>query len=203
MFVAIDGPNGVGKSSVVSAVARRLRATGSEVTTLRQPSDAEFGQYVRSAEHRLQGLSLAVLVVADRLWQMDTHVAPALSAGQTVITDRHVASTLALQRIDGLRLETLWELNADVLAPDLHVILLASADVLKQRLDTRGRTSRFERSPDIETREVELFLDASRWLLDHDQAVLTIDTDQLSVDELASLILDALGASPASAADSR
>ena len=151
MFVAVDGPNGVGKTTIIDPAWPRISdIAATTCLTLRQPSDSDLGRFVRAAEHGLRGLSLAILVVADRLVQVETDIRPALAAGRTVICDRHVASTLVLQRVDGLDLPSLWQMNADVLMPDIQVILLASADVLRARLDKRGRTSRFERSEHIE-----------------------------------------------------
>lgn len=141
----------------------------------------------------MSGLSLAILVVADRLWQMSSRVQPARAAGQVVLTDRHVASTLVLQRIDGLEMDRLWELNGDVLMPDLQVILLAAPDVLRARLDQRGRLSRFERSADIEQAEVDLYRDAAAWLAERGIPVLSIETDGMSVDDITRRVLVAMG----------
>lgn len=192
MFVAVDGPNGVGKSTIVTRVAEELRSRGHDVLTLRQPSDSDLGRFVRTAEHGLRGLSLAILVVADRLVQVETDIRPALAAGRTVICDRHIASTLVLQRVDGLDLPSLWQMNADVLKPDLWVILLASANLLRDRLDSRGRISRFERSEDIEELEVLYYREAVDWLRSHSQTVLTIDTDNRSIDDVAARLTEAL-----------
>ena len=192
MFVAVDGPNGVGKSTIVSRVANELRKRDQIVLTLRQPSDSDFGRFVRSAEHGFRGLSLAILVVADRLAQVETDIRPALAAGHTVICDRHVASTLVLQRLDGMDLRRLWQLNGDVLMPDLQVILLASPDVLRARLDDRGRSSRFERSDDVEKLEVRYYMEAADWLRSHGQFVLTIDTDGQPIDDVAGTVIEAL-----------
>ena len=192
MFVAVDGPNGVGKSTIVGRVAKDLRRRRHDVLTLRQPSDSDLGRFVRTAEHGLRGLSLAILVVADRLVQVETDIRPALAAGRTVICDRHIASTLVLQRVDGLDLPSLWQMNADVLMPDLQVILLASANVLRDRLDGRGRTSRFERSEDIEALEVLYYREAADWLRSHGQPVLKIDTDNRSIGDVAARLTEAL-----------
>ena len=192
MFVAVDGPNGVGKSTIVDRVAEDFRHRGHDVLTLRQPSDSDLGRFVRAAEHGLRGLSLAILVVADRLVQVETDIRLALAAGRTVICDRHVASTLVLQRVDGLDLPNLWQMNADVLMPDLQVILLASVDVLRARLDERGRFSRFERSGDIEELEVRYYREAADWLRSHGQSVLTIDTDDKTIDDIAIELTEAL-----------
>ena len=193
MFVAVDGPNGVGKTTIVARVAEDLRDRGHDVLALRQPSDSVLGRFVRTAEHGLRGLSLAILVVADRLVQVATDMRPALAAGRTVICDRHVASTLVLQRLDGLDLQTIWQMNADVPMPDLQVILLASPEVLRSRLDKRGRFSRFERSGDIEELEVLYYREAADLLRARGQSVLTIETDHQSIDEAAAAVVGALG----------
>lgn len=193
MFVAVDGPNGVGKTATVERVTEELRRQGHDVQALRQPSDSDLGRFVRAAEHGFRGLSLAILVVADRLVQVATDIRPALAAGRTVICDRHVASTLVLQRLDGLDLEALWQMNADVPMPDLQVILLASPEVLKVRLDERGRFSRFERSEGIEELEVLYYRETADWLRARGQPVLTIETDRGSVDEIAAEVIEALG----------
>jgi dTMP kinase len=194
VFVAVDGPNGVGKTTIAAHLAEALRDRGHDVLALRQPSDSDLGRFVRTAEHGLRGLSLAILVVADRLVQVATDIRPALKAGRTVICDRHVASTLVLQRLDGMDVETIWQMNADVPMPDLQVILLASPEVLKSRLDERGRFSRFERSGDIEELEVRYYREAAEWLRAHGQSVLTIETDRQSVGDIAAAVIGTLGA---------
>ena len=192
IFVAIDGPNGVGKTTIVSKLAAELRSRGSDVVTLRQPSDSELGRFARSAESRMGSLSLAILVVADRLLQVSTHIEPALDEGRVVLCDRHIASTLVLQRVDGMDLPSLWEMNADVLVPDLQVILLASPEVLRARLDARGRSSRFEQSEGIEGREVRYYGEASDWLRSKGLSVITADTDRQSVDQTVATLAEAI-----------
>lgn len=192
MFVAIDGPNGVGKTSTITALAGRLHAQGHEVSVVRQPSDSELGAFIRGAETRYVGLSLAALVVADRIHLTDTVIRPALARGETVLTDRHVASTLALQQVDGIDLELLWELNADVLAPDLTVFLSAAPEILETRLNRRGRSSRFEHTKDISAIECRYFASAETLLRDKGLRTLNVSTADQSIDEVASRIERAL-----------
>ncbi|MFF3404382.1 dTMP kinase [Streptomyces sp. NPDC002659] len=69
---------------------------------------------------------------------MEHEIKPSLKAGDTVICDRYVASTLVLQRLDGVSLKFLLDLNADILMPDLAVILTASPGPHRQP-DSRAR----------------------------------------------------------------
>lgn len=192
MFVAVDGPNGVGKSTAIAALVRLLKARGSVVRSVRQPSDTALGQFIREAEGRYDGLTLAALVVADRLHLVDTVIRPALAAGELVITDRHIASTLALQQLDGLDIDFLWKLNADVLKPDLSVFLDAPPSVLEQRLDRRGRTSRFEQAPDTSARERRHFAEAAELMRAEGIRVLELSTADQDDNAIAQVIAAAM-----------
>jgi dTMP kinase len=72
---------------------------------------------------------------------------PPLAAGRLVLCDRYVASTLALQRLDGISIDLLWDMNSEALVPDLSVLLTADVAAIDQRLTERDRVTRFERCP--------------------------------------------------------
>ncbi len=194
MFVAIDGPNGVGKTRTIAALVHLLEGRGKTVCSIRQPSDTDLGHFIRQAEARYDGLTLAALVVADRVHLVDKVVRPALAAGQLVISDRHIASTLALQQLDGLDIELLWKLNAGVLKPDLSVFLDAPPSVLEQRLDHRGRTSRFEHAADISARERRHFAQAAELMRGAGIRTLEVSTADLDLDSVAATIATAVDA---------
>lgn len=188
MFVALDGPNGVGKTSTIAALGGLLAARGVPFTAVRQPSDTELGQFIRRGEEHYRGLTLAALVVADRVLLVDSVIRPALADGQVVVTDRHIGSTLALQRVDGVDLDVLWELNAGVLVPDLSVFLSASADVLEARLNNRGRTSRFENTDGISNTESQFFTEAADLMERKGARVLRLSTVDGDADAVAARI---------------
>lgn len=192
MFVAVDGPNGVGKTTTIAALTRRLQHRGKSACSVRQPSDTALGHFIRDAEGRYHGLSLAALVVADRIQLVDLVVRPALTAGQVVITDRHIASTLALQQVDGIDIEVLWELNAGVLQPDLCVFLDAPTEVLEQRLDARGRASRFEHTGGISAAERHYFGQAAGLMERQGLRTLRLSTAEADVDSVAAEIAEAM-----------
>lgn len=189
MFLTVDGPNDVGKTSLVRTLAERLGEGGRSVTRLRQPSDSELGNFARSGEHHLVGMALAVLVVADRYVQIEKVIKPALAAGDIVVCDRYVASTLALQRLDDMEFDLLWQLNADALVPDLSVFLAASAETITQRLARRASLSRFERLPAVAQRELGYFLEAQRFLEQLGWPVLAIETENCSPELMADAVV--------------
>ena len=188
MFVAVDGPNGVGKTSTIAAVVRRLEGRGTAVCSIRQPSETDLGDFIRLAESRYDGLTFAALVVADRIQLADTVVRPAVAEGKLVITDRHIASTLALQQVDGVDMELLWELNAGVLKPDLSVFLNAPPEVLETRLNDRGRTSRFEHTAGISASECQYFAQAAQLMSREGLRVMQLSTVDLDVEAVAAQI---------------
>ncbi len=194
MFVALDGPNGVGKTSAISALGDLLKARGVPFTAVRQPSDTQLGQFIRRGEERYRGLTLAALVVADRVLLVDQVIRPALAGRQVVVTDRHIGSTLALQRVDGVDLEVLWDLNSGVLVPDLSVFLSAPADVLERRLNDRGRTSRFEHTDGISETESQFFAEAADLMERKGARVLRLSTVDGDAEAVATRIDEAIKA---------
>ncbi len=71
---------------------------------------------------------------------------PALQVGKIVFSDRYIESSLVLQRLDGLGIESIWNLNSQACIPDLSMILMASVEILEQRLSQRSSFGRFERT---------------------------------------------------------
>ena len=45
LFVTVDGPNGVGKTTFVEVLTARLRDAGADVLSIREPSNSELGKF--------------------------------------------------------------------------------------------------------------------------------------------------------------
>jgi dTMP kinase len=102
-FIVVDGPSGVGKSTVTTLLAQRLSAAGHDVLTTGEPSNGPIGELARGGTNDYRGLALACLVAADRYHHLAVQVHPALAAGRVVVCDRYVPSSLVLQHLDGFR----------------------------------------------------------------------------------------------------
>lgn len=111
-----------------------------------------------------------------------------MRAGDLLICDRYLASTLVLQQLDGVPLEFLLELNKHIVMPDLAVILTASPGKIAERLAERGPTHRFHLDPATPSREVDLYADAAAHLANRGVKVLLLDTSEATPSEVASRI---------------
>ncbi len=99
-YVAFEGIEGAGKSTVVRRVAAALR-DDAEVTVVREPGGTPTGERIRSilldGETHLAPWAEALLFAAARAQLTAEVVAPALADGRWVLTDRSVYSSLAYQ----------------------------------------------------------------------------------------------------------
>jgi dTMP kinase len=195
LFIAIEGPNGVGKTTITGRLAAALRARGTVVHVTSEPSATALGRLVRAAESYLTGRALALAVAADRYAHIEAEITPALEAGKVVITDRYVQSSLVLQRLDGLELAEIWSYNAHVAVPGMSVYLEDDPQVIAVRLMRRPALSRLEArgSP---ARELALYRDAFRFLARLGWPQARIDCRGLDPDGVATAIMARLGPLP-------
>ncbi|MFF4442409.1 dTMP kinase [Streptomyces sp. NPDC001621] len=196
-FVSIDGPSGVGKSTTIRELHGLLAARGVPAQWTVEPPRGDFlGDFTRTHGGQLHGLALACLVAAARYRHIETTINPALGAGRLLVSDRYLASTLVLQRLDGVPLDFLLMLNDHAPKPDLAVILTAAPDTIADRITRAGITHRFRADPDAPAREVELYRDAANILEDLKSKVLVVDSTHIPPSEVARRIADALPSVP-------
>ncbi|MCI8410678.1 MAG: dTMP kinase [Lachnospiraceae bacterium] len=144
-LVAFDGPNGVGKSTLIEAIKNRLEFKGYDVYTTKEPTNTEFGSFVRKFAENHSGVSLACLVAADRYEHIKNEILPELNKGKIVIIDRYILSSLILQQMDNVSNSFLLDLNSEIIKPNLQVAVFADEAVLQKRLSERKELTRFER----------------------------------------------------------
>ena len=129
-YVALEGIEGAGKSTIARYLADHLRSTGRDVVIVREPGGTAPGEGIRDlllhGEH-LEPWTEALLFAAQRAQLVAEVVRPALAAGTWVISDRTVYSSLAYQGgARGLGVETVRSVNAAGLLgtwPELVVVL--------------------------------------------------------------------------------
>jgi dTMP kinase len=193
-FIAIEGPSGVGKTTVTELLHAELTNRGLPVIATKEPSDSALGKLARQGTDEYRGLVLACLVTADRYYHLEHDIRPALRAGYVVICDRYTPTSLVLQRIDGVPASFLAQLNQHADKPDLTVILTGKPQQSEQRAADRGIYSRFHRGGTA-ARVVEdrLYRDVAHQLREAGHGVLHHEIKDESAEAVAAVILDAVG----------
>ena len=132
-YIAVEGIDGAGKTSLQAGLGARLEAVGIEVVAVREPGGTLLGESLRSA--LLDGPPVApwaeaLMFAADRAQLMAEVVRPALDRGAWVVSDRSVYSSLAYQGAGrGLGIDLVRRINEPGLAgrwPDTVILLAAS-----------------------------------------------------------------------------
>lgn len=141
-FVVLEGGDGSGKSTQARRVASTLRERGVTVCETFEPGATAAGAVIRELLlHRrapIAATTEALLMAADRAQHVTEQIAPSLAAGQWVVSDRYLPSSLVYQGVvRGLGVDAVEELNraaTGAAAPDLVVVLDVPDAVAAARL---------------------------------------------------------------------
>jgi dTMP kinase len=145
-LITVEGVEGAGKSTQVEGLRAWLAARGVPVIATAEPDGTPLGARLRRVlgdVDRVTSLTEALLFAASRAEHVQQVIRPALEAGQVVLCDRYVDSTVAYQGYGrGLSLETVAQLNrlaTDGVVPDLTLMLdLDVAEGLRRARARRG-----------------------------------------------------------------
>ncbi|MFW2339032.1 MAG: dTMP kinase [Acidimicrobiia bacterium] len=129
-YIALEGIEGTGKSTVAERLAAHLNSTGRPSIVVREPGGTSVGEGIRElllhGDH-IEPWTEALLFAAQRSQLVAEVVRPALAEGTWVVSDRTVYSSLAYQG-GGRRLgvETVRTVNAAGLLgtwPEIVILL--------------------------------------------------------------------------------
>lgn len=149
MFISFEGSEGVGKSTLVTALADWLTQSGHEVVTTREPGGTALAEKLRTllltddmcAETEL------LLMFAARVQHVHEVIQPALTAGKWVLCDRFVDASFAYQGAGrGIATEKIQLLQTHFVAtmPSVTFWLDAPVEIGLARAAARTQTDRFE-----------------------------------------------------------
>jgi dTMP kinase len=144
-FITVEGIEGCGKSTLVAALAERLRARGREIIVTREPGGTPVGDAIREIFLQpgleIAPLTEALLINAARAQHVLDLIDPALRRGAIVVCDRFVDSTLAYQGygrgIDIGFLRNMCDTAAAGLVPDLTFVLDIPVAISRERANAR------------------------------------------------------------------
>lgn len=102
MFITFEGPEGAGKTTVISVVGERLEKEGHKVLLTREPGGIKISEDIReiildNENVAMDGKTEALLYAAARRQHLVEKVIPALEQGYMVLCDRFIDSSLAYQ----------------------------------------------------------------------------------------------------------
>jgi dTMP kinase len=156
-YIAVEGIDGTGKSTLIAAIAAHLRSQHHTVLTTEEPTRGVHGKTIRehlgSKSKTLTGAQWLDLFEADRREHMETTVKPALARGEFVVSDRSFYSTAAYQGAQGENAPAILARNRSfAVEPGLVIILdLDPATSLARVARRRGmEADAFERRDFLE-----------------------------------------------------
>ena len=156
-LVTLEGIDGSGKSTQVTLLREYLDEMGCRYVYLREPGGTHLGEEIRrvllNPEFKEMGAEVeALLYAASRAQLVRQAILPALAAGEAVVCDRFVDSSLAYQGYGGgLPVDAVREINriaTSDLRPDLTLLF---------DLPLEQAFARWEHPPDRMEQKAEAF----------------------------------------------
>ena len=184
-FVTLEGGEGAGKSTALSALRAFLQSRGFEVISTREPGGTALAEQIRGllldTHHEPPAAETELLLMfAARAQHVREVILPALARGAWVISDRFTDSSYAYQGAGrGLCAEFIGDLERRVVGIEPAMTLLLDIGVAHGRERTRGRDlhpDRIERERDEFFERVRQgFLDRAR---EHPHRFRVVDATQ-------------------------
>ncbi len=189
-YIALEGGDGSGKSTVAAALAEAIEARGHEAIVVREPGGTLVGEAIRVLlldSETLDDWAEALLFAAQRAELAREVVAPALASGKWVISDRTYYSSIAYQgHARGLGMDKVREINElglDGVEPDRVFVLDVDSETALGRQHRADRIGR--QGSDFQERVREGY----QLLEDEEPERVAILDGSLSVDDLVDEIM--------------
>jgi len=152
MWIAIEGIDGSGKSSLIKKLHENLNKLNIKNIITREPAGTEFGIKIKKLieDEELHPLTQICLFAADRAEHYQKVVKPALEEKKIVISDRSVFSSLAYQGygycISPDIITKINKLACEEKFPDMIIYLKISPEIALDRIHKRKEViSNFEK----------------------------------------------------------
>ncbi len=189
-YIALEGVDGSGKSTVGRALVKRLGDLGEEAILVREPGGTDVGEAVRRLlldSDSLDHWAEVFLFAAQRAELAREVIAPALEEGTWVVSDRTYYSSIAYQgRARGLgeeRVRSINETGLDGVLPDHVFVLDVEPDVALARQDDPDRIGK--EGVDFQAAVRSCYLA----LADAEEKVVVVD-GTMTVDDMVEQILE-------------
>jgi dTMP kinase len=158
-YIVLEGPEGVGKTTQLEELARRLQAAGLPVRTLREPDSQSdltaraIRQLTQDPRYPMNTRTEVLLYNAARAQSLQV-IKQSVDHGVICLVDRNYLTTLAIQyygRGDVPDYDTINKIISFAVGdvePDLCIVLDAPVPTLRERLSHRLSGERFDNLDD-------------------------------------------------------
>lgn len=197
-FLSLEGIEGSGKSTQITAIEDFVKSKGLRVLTLREPGGTQFGEKLREAilksDTPLHPLAECHLFLASRAQLLKEKILPfLLQPGSVVILDRYIDSTLAYQgkarRLGYETVLTLHQHDPLNLLPHRTYFLDISLETSMERQKARGNAKDY-----FEAQQQEFYqnlVDGYRELSKiFSERILTISAEKTQAEVTKEIISD-------------
>ena len=154
MFITFEGGEGAGKSTQIKLLADFFKKLDMPVVVTREPGGTKISERIRDIlldpqNAEMARVTEALLYAASRAQLTDEVIKPSLEAGNVVICDRFLDSSLVYQgHSRGLGIKTVMEMNLTAtsgILPDITFFLDVPPEVGFERKSQGKNLDRMER----------------------------------------------------------
>ncbi|MCW6033541.1 dTMP kinase [Pantoea sp. JK] len=145
LFVSLDGPKGVGKTTLLEAITKELRADNIKVIRLSEKNSDPYRKETMALVNRLarnpsRDLELEVCqrFADSRAW-ISQHVLTKQPPDSIILMDRWYPSEAAFRRMVPFAEILQLNIERNVQTPDLHVGVVTAPDISWARAAARSR----------------------------------------------------------------
>ncbi|MDL2362861.1 MAG: dTMP kinase [Patescibacteria group bacterium] len=158
-YIVLEGPEGVGKTTQLLELARRLQAAGLPVRTLREPDSQSdltaraIRQLTQDPRYPMNTRTEVLLYNAARAQSLGV-IKDSVANGVICLVDRNYLTTLAIQYYgrgdvpDYNTINSIINFAVGGMEPDLCIVLDAPVAILRERLGDRYNGERFDNLDD-------------------------------------------------------
>ena len=142
LFITMEGPDGSGKSTQISAIKNFLEERGEQTIITREPGGTQISEKIREIlldreNSEMDPMAEALLYAAARAQHVSQVIKPALENGVHVICDRFVDSSIAYQGYGRGLGDSVAVINAYAVnncMPDVTFFMKLNPEVGKSRI---------------------------------------------------------------------
>lgn len=154
-FIALEGVDGAGKTTLAFKLKEALNKEGYTVTRIHEPGGTSLGDKINTllkefTSEELTPFASLYMYTAARVAAVEQVIKPALSRGEVVIADRFVGSSFAYQgvRVDHSQIEEVHETACGKFYPDITFWIDITDDMRKRRMEQKSDDRRDQDSSD-------------------------------------------------------